>query len=105
MPYFPGELENLNTVNKFKRIYLQEAQLHKTATVYAKDAKWKGLWIVLGFLMRVLSGCKIKEEQHRYITTIGSLIFYPSGWYPEIATEHDCAALRHELHHVSQYKN
>lgn len=102
--YFPGELENLDVPDKFKRIYHKEARLFHTATAYAKDKKWVVLWIVLGFFMRVLSGWKIKENQHMYITTLGNMIFYPAGWRPEIATEHDCAALRHELHHVSQYK-
>lgn len=104
MPYYPGELDNLSPVNKFRKIYAREARLHDVATVYAKDAKWPTFWKVLGFLMRVLSGWKVKEDQHKYITTIGNMIFYPAGWRVKTATEHDCAALRHELHHVYQYK-
>jgi hypothetical protein len=104
MLYFPGELNDLSPVNKFRKIYAREARLHYIATVYSKDTKWPILWTILGFLMRVLSGNEVKDNQHRYITTIGNMIFYPAEWRVKTATEHDCAALRHELCHVYQYR-
>ncbi len=104
MMYFPNDLDNLSPAEKFERIYQHEVRLFDKATVYAKDQKWPILWAVLGFFMRVLSGWKVKDQQHAYITTIGDMIFYPAGWRMDKASEHSCAALRHELCHVEQYQ-
>lgn len=104
MTYFPNELDNLSPSEKFEKIYYQEARLFGVATVHAKDQKWAPLWAILGFFMRLLSGGKVKDQQRGYITTLGNMIFYPAGWQWDKADEHDCAALRHELCHVDQYR-
>jgi hypothetical protein len=105
MPIFPGELDGLSPTDKFKKIYYQEARLFDKAFVFAKDKKWRPLWAVLGWIMRLVTGGKVKDQQSSYITTLGNFIFYPAGWDIDKADEHDCAALRHELCHVEQYKH
>jgi len=104
MIIMPGELKGLSPAEKFNRIRQKEVRTLHDAHVYAKDQKWTKLWGALGWIMRVLTGGKVKSQQDAYITTIGNYIFYPAGWRASQASEPDCAALRHELCHVRQYR-
>jgi hypothetical protein len=81
-----------------------EAHANYKIQVFAKNRKWRPLWLVIDHLLETLSGGKNVSFYRKCTTTIGPYIFFPAGWESKYADLSDCVTLQHEVEHVKQFR-
>lgn len=62
------------------------------------------LWLIMDFMMRVLTFGQVKHFIYSYTITLGRTIYFPIQWDREILVERDYLVLKQEVSHVIQMK-
>lgn len=81
-----------------------EANSQYNVQVFAKDRKWRRLWLIIDSLLEILSQGKNVSFYRKCTTTIGPYVFFPAGWESKRADLVDCVTLQHEIEHVKQFR-